>query len=206
MEKILASIGEFFNYVIGAEMLIQWAQLIVLIVTAYFILKSVKAAETSVKETDRTMQAQLYVRLWEYYASKEMLEGLRLLKVIEGIDAFKRWKEEGPNTYGGAFNEGILSDNIKEIEKEEKDYRHYQRFVKYYFLRIYHLDEQGFLPNNLVKDLLSVDGIKLFFEVVKPLEYLANEKFVSTHVDALYKRAKKLHIKELPKKLWRFKK
>jgi len=209
----------------GSETLIQVLTLIVLAITlivlaitACYISKSAKAAEKSakatektakatnksVKATERTMRAQLYVRLMEYYASKEMLESLRLLNEIEGIDEFNEWKEEGP--IEGAWAEAVLIEKINEIEREEKDYRHYQRLVKYYFLRIYHYDKQGFLQKNLVKDLLSVDGIKLFFEVVKPLEYLENKNFNSSDFDALYARAKELDIKELPTALWRFKK
>jgi len=189
-----------FNYLMESEMLIPKLTLLVLLITAWFIYKSAKA-------TEHATQAQLYVRLWEYYSSKEMLEGLRLLRVIENNKYFKRWKKEEPNTEEEIWQGLLLVEDIqKEIAKKVKDYRHYQRFVKYYFLRIYHLDEQGFLPRHLVKDLLSVDGIELFFEVVKPLEYLEKPDFDSSDFDALYARAKELDIKELPTTLWEFKK
>jgi hypothetical protein len=191
-------------------LILQLCTLAVLAITALLILKSAKAGEKSaqaanksVRETKRAMQAQLYVRLMEYYASKEMFESLRLLRIVGESKAFKEWKKEGPDTFSGAFAEAELSRIKEGIEEVEKDYRHYQRFVKYYFLRIYHLDEQGFLPKHLVKDLLSVDGINLFFEVVRPLEYLENENFDSSNFDALYERAKKLGIKELPNILWK---
>ena len=190
--------------------------LIVLAITARYISKSAKAAKKSaeaaertakatnkyVKETERATQAQLYFSLWEYYSSKEMLKSLRLLREVEESESFKIWSQEGPKTFAGGYHEGGIIEIQEEIEKTEKDYPYYKRFVKYYFLRIYHLDEQGFLPVHLVKDLLSVDGIELFFNVVKPLEYLENENFDSSDFDALYERAKKLDIKELPPTLW----
>jgi hypothetical protein len=203
MGKIFTSIGELINYVIGSEMLIQLLILIVYIVTAVILAVTARLIYKSVKATERTMQAQLYIRLWEYYASKEMFESLRLLRIVEDSKPFKEWKGADPYTLVSDIAEVQLSRIKSSIEEAEKDYRHYQRFVKYYFLRIYHLDEQSFLPEHLVKDLLSVDGIKIFFEVVKPLEYLENEKFNSSNFDALYKRAKKLRVKELPRKLWR---
>lgn len=177
-----------------SEMLIQKLTLLVLLITAWFIYKSAKG-------TEHATQAQLYVRFWEYYASKEMFESLRLLRIVGDSDPFKEWSKAETNTLIKDLEENKIKGMQKVIEEKVLHYRHYQRFVKYYFLRIYHLDKRSFLPEYLVKDLLSVDGIKLFFDVVKPLEYLENPDFDSSTFDALYARAKKLDIKELPPRL-----
>ena len=120
------------------------------------------------------------------------------------LDDWSTTLDDYRKTSGYRALKSISEDKInkikKVIEKTHPEYRHHQRHVKYYFLKLHRLDVQGFLPKKLLKVLLSVDGIKLFFDVVQPLENVLNKDFDNSEFEELRKRAKDLKIKEVMEK------
>ena len=128
----------------------------------------------------------------------------RIIQDTHALDDWSTTLHDYRKTSGYRALKSISEDKInkmkKVIEETHPEYRHHQRHVKYYFLKLHRLDVQGFLPKKLLKVLLSVDGIKLFFDVVQPLDNVLNKDFDNSEFEELRKRAKDLKIKEVMEK------
>jgi hypothetical protein len=92
----------------------------------------------------------LYITLFEEYASPEMAEALRTLS--RSHKTLKR--------YNG--------DQSKLAHREAVDDA--RRRVKYYFFKALRLKKAGFLPKELLKKIGAVYGINLLYDVVQELE------------------------------------
>lgn len=174
-----------------------------MILTAAFTLLAAIGAFISAKATADAAKAQLYTQLMEEYGAKAMSVSLSVLKKVQGQKVWKEWQkdEQSQDSLSKDLAKAnairlvrkIPNDSNKAANKVDEVRRH----VKYYFLKIYKLDVQGFLPKKLTKELLSVDGIKIFFEVIQRMETLINEQFDASEFDALRKRAIDLRVKEV---------
>lgn len=174
-----------------------------MIATAGFTFLTAIGAFIAACATKRAAQAQLYTKLMEEYSEREMSEALRILKKVQKERVWEEWLkyEQAQDSLSKDSAQSNVTRLIRKApngsNKAADKVDEVRRHVKYYFLKIYKLDVQGFLPEKLTKELLSVDGIKLFFEVVQRMENLINEHFDNSAFDALRKKAKDLGVKEV---------
>jgi hypothetical protein len=119
----------------------------------------------SVITARKTMRGHLYIRLLEEYASTEMCSALRMLKgAHENI-----LKEEK--------RRGIEVENFETIRLAEPDkVEEARRLVKYYFFKALRLYKLRFLSKKLMKEIGSVAGINILYDVVKKFETDPNAK------------------------------
>jgi len=174
-----------------------------LIATAVFTLLAAIGAFISAWATKRAAQAQLYVKLMEEYSEREMSESLHILKKVQREKVWKEWLkyEQAQDSLSKDFARSNATRLLRKTpnghNKAADKIDEVRRHVKYYFLKINKLDAQGFFPEKLTKELLSVDGIKLFFEVIQRIENLINEHFDNSEFDSLRKMAINLEVKEV---------
>lgn len=107
----------------------------------------------------KTMQGNLYIRFIEEYASAEMCRALRMLK---GAHKNLQERDEKLGTETKNFKTSRLAD--PETVEEAR------RLVKYYFFKALRLKKLGFFSKKLMKEVGSVAGINILYDIVKKYE------------------------------------
>ncbi len=107
----------------------------------------------------KTMQGNLYIRFIEEYASAEMCRALRQLK-----EAHKNLQErdERLGTETKDFKTSRLAD--PDVVEEAR------RRIKYYFFKALRLKKLGFFSKKLMKEIGSVAGINILYDIVEKYE------------------------------------
>ncbi len=139
----------------------------------------------SVITARNTSQAQLYLKLFEEYASPQMAEALRLLKEEFG---YVERQESGGEDYDKGFH------SLDSLPSSAQDAH---RHVKYYFVKVLRLEKGRFLSKDLMKELGTVAGIDILYDAVKFFE--TDQKSIS-EIEEIEKLCGRYKAKEIPKK------
>lgn len=159
--------------------------LVLTAITALAASISAIGAWLSARATKFATEAQLFSKFMEEYGAHEMVISLRTLR---------NWKAEK----GKDFEEKWLKSFV-EGNSDAQDVDRARRHVKFYFLKALRLYESGFASKKFVKEVISVDGIHILFNIIEPIEHALDPDYNKIHFDKL----KKLYESELLGKLIR---
>ena len=137
--------------------------LILTAITAIAAAFSAIGAWLSARATKLTSEAQLFSRFMEEYGAYEMVTALRNLR---------NWKAENGDEFEEKWRKALDNSESQAHEVDKS-----RRLVKFYFLKALRLYTSGFVSKKFLKQVISVDGINILFEIVEPLEYALNPAY-----------------------------
>jgi hypothetical protein len=116
------------------------------------------------RATRRTSETQLFTQIMSEYASSEMGEALRHLRVQYSRWAndpsnrpFERLVEAWANTYATSGSSGDRTDSAR-------------RLVSHFFQKVTRIVEEGLVRGGLRQEFLSLSGKDLMYDIVIPLD------------------------------------
>ena len=139
---------------------------IALVIGAISMLAGVAAAIAAfraARETRKSVEAELVLQFLDHYASDEMLNALRVLRM---------WEAE----HGEGF-EKVWRERLDLQVPEAHTVDQARRRVKNYFLNALRLFESQYVDREFLAEVCSVDGINIFYDIVEKLELALNEKY-----------------------------
>lgn len=127
----------------------------------------------SAKATRIASEGLLVSAFLNEYASPEMLRYLRLLR---------NWESEKGKGFEENWRKALENADSKALEVDQA-----RRYVKSYFLKALRLYESGYVNKKFLKQVCSVDGINIMYDIVEPLEYALNPASDKEHFEKLRK-------------------
>ncbi|MFP5468953.1 MAG: hypothetical protein ACLGGZ_04350 [Alphaproteobacteria bacterium] len=145
----------------------MWDQMdfgkVMLALTAIGSLGAALAAAYSARQIQLVSEGQLFSDLYAEYGRPEMLKALRILR---------NWKNEKGHEFEVVWKKSLDSGNREAGEVDEA-----RRHVKAYFMRAVRIYQAGYVSKRFVREVCSVDGINIFYDIVEPLEYALNPAY-----------------------------
>ena len=131
------------------------------------------AAIWGFRQGKKTLEVANVSRINAYYASDEVFDALHKLGELSNQHAdLLRNVKENHNNKGYK-----VPLSAEEKEALIKMHQLESRKIKFYFLNILKLYENGYLSNKSFHMLMDKNGISLFFDVIEPMEYLKNTEY-----------------------------
>lgn len=140
-------------------------------VTALGAVVAAIGAWKSARATQKAAEGQLISAFLNEYGTPEMLRYLRQLRNWEskhGHEFEEKWRK----ALEAADNEALEVDQAR-------------RYVKSYFLKALRLYESRYVTKRFLKQVASVDGINIMYDIVEPLEYSLNPVYEKERFDKL---------------------
>lgn len=143
------------------------------IIQTVLMLITALAAIWGFRQGKKTLEVANASRINAYYASDEVFDALHKLGELSNQQAdLLRDVKEKHNNKGYK-----VPLSAEEKEALIKMYQLESRKIKFYFLNILKLYENGYLSNKTFHMLMDKNGISLFFDVIEPMEYLKNTEY-----------------------------
>ncbi len=152
---------------------VQNFSLILTATSAVGALCAALASAYSARQTRLASEGQLFSDLYAEYGRPEMLKALRILR---------NWKSEKGYEFEVVWKNSLDSRNREAGEVDEA-----RRHVKAYFMRAVRIYQAGYVSKRFVREVCSVDGINILYDVVEPLEYALNPAFDGSKFELLRK-------------------
>jgi hypothetical protein len=147
------------------------AVLLVMIISAIAAACSAFFSWRSSRVAAKALQATLYLKLQEQYASQRMLDDLHNLRT---------WRDK----HGQAFV-SRWAERHRNNDEEAKALNESRRRVVHFFCAIADLYSSGLLPRHLRRLLTDFQGIDLLYDVAEPLEMALNPDYDKSCFDTL---------------------
>jgi hypothetical protein len=138
---------------------INWLIITIIISTIAAIAAMVTAiaAYRTIKATKEAAELPILKDFLAQYSSDEMRWALDKLNIFEA-------KHENPaEAYFDLLTGRSSDENIQDLDKA-------RRRVKFYFFSAYRLHRKRFISTNAYRAMTNVEGIRLFFGAVEPME------------------------------------
>jgi len=151
----------------------QTIMLVLAAVSALGALGAAIGAWRSAQATWSATKAQLFARFMEEYSAPQMLTALRTLR---------NWKTEQGDEFEEKYRKAL-----EEADPNAYGVDQARRHVKFYFLKALRLYEAGFVTQRFLKEVATVDGINILYDIVEPLEYALNPAYDKSKFEKLRK-------------------
>lgn len=146
-------------------------------VSAFAALIAAIASFMSSRATQRASEAQLFNDFIKEYGAQEIRDALRSLR---------QWQEENGADFATKFVEAVQNGNAHALEVD-KD----RRLIWNFFWKAYMLYSSKYISGKTLKQIGSVSGINLFYDIVVPimeaLDPLRYEITISPMIKAMKK-------------------
>jgi len=140
-------------------MSVNWLIFIIIIsaVSAVAAMLTALAAYRTIHATKEAAELPILKDFLAQYSSDEMRWALDTLTAFEA-------KHENPaEAYFDLLTGRTSDDNIEDLDRA-------RRRVKFYFFSAYRLHRKRFISTNAYRAMTNVEGIRLFFGAVEPME------------------------------------
>lgn len=142
-------------------------------VSAFGAVGAAIGAHLSARATRNAAEGQLVSAFLNEYASPEMLRYLRILRI---------WESKQGDKFEEKWRKALESADDKALEVDQA-----RRYVKSYFLKALRLYESSYVTEAFLKQIASVDGINIMYDIVEPLERALNPAYDKERFEKLRK-------------------
>ncbi len=139
------------------------AEKVMLVLSAIGALGAALASAYSARQTRLAAEGQLFSNLYAEYCRQDMLDALRLLR---------DWKSSNPGEFEHIWKKKLDSSDAAAYEVDKA-----RRYVKGYFMRAVRIYQAGYASKRFVREVCSVDGINILYDIVEPIEYALNPDY-----------------------------
>lgn len=140
-------------------MSINWLVLVILIstVSAIAAMMTAFAAYKTIHATKEAAELPILKDFLAEYSSEEMR------KALDDLGTFEARHDNPAEAYFDLLTGRSEDDDLEKLDKA-------RRRVKFYFFSAYRLHRKRFITTNAYRAMTNVEGIRLFFGAVEPME------------------------------------